>query len=158
MSSPDLTAAEIEAVNQVLQTRYLSLGPRIAEFEERFAAYVGARHAIAVSSGTAGLHLCIIAAGVNEGDLVITTPFSFVSSANVILYERAIPIFVDIDPKTLNIAPALVAEALHDLARGRDAAQRWLPPIMRNPKSEIRNRYSPSTPSANPPTWIPFLT
>jgi len=93
MSSPDITAAEIEAVNQVLQTRYLSLGPRIAEFEKRFAAYVGARHAIAVSSGTAGLHLCIIAAGVNEGDLVITTPFSFVSSANVILYERAIPIF-----------------------------------------------------------------
>ena len=71
MSSPDLTAAEIEAVNQVLQTRYLSLGPRIAEFEERFAAYVGARHAIAVSSGTAGLHLCLVAAGVGEGEVVL---------------------------------------------------------------------------------------
>ena len=74
MSSPDITAAEIEAVNQVLQTPYLSLGPRIDEFEERFAAYacpepgrrVGARHAVGVSSGAAGLHLCIIAAGVDK--------------------------------------------------------------------------------------------
>ena len=71
MSSPDITAAEIEAVTRVLQTPHLSIGPRIAEFEERFAAYVGARHAIGVSSGTAGLHLCVIAAGVSEGDLVI---------------------------------------------------------------------------------------
>jgi dTDP-4-amino-4,6-dideoxygalactose transaminase len=116
MSSPDLTAAEVEAVNQVLQTPYLSIGPRIAEFEERFAAYIGARHAVGVSSGTTGLHLCVIAAGVTEGDLVITTPFSFVSSANVILYERALPVFVDIEPTTLNIDPALVAEATHDLS------------------------------------------
>jgi len=107
MSSPDITTAEIEAVTRVLQTPHLSIGPCIDEFEERFAAYacpepcpelrrragrrVGARHAVAVSSGTTGLHLCVIAAGVGEGDLVITTPFSFVASANVILYERAIP-------------------------------------------------------------------
>jgi len=97
MSSPDITAAEIEAVNRVLQTPYLSLGPRIAKFEERFAAYIGAHHAIGVSSGTAGLHLCVIAAGVSQGDLVITTPFSFIASANCILYERAIPVFVDIE-------------------------------------------------------------
>jgi dTDP-4-amino-4,6-dideoxygalactose transaminase len=84
MSSPDITAAEVEAVKRVLQTPYLSIGPRIAEFEERFAAYIGAHHAVGVSSGTAGLHLCVIAAGVSEGDLVITTPFSFVASANVI--------------------------------------------------------------------------
>ena len=147
MSSPDLTAAEIEAVRQVLQTPYLSLGPRLDEFEERFAAYacpepgrrVGARHAIGVSSGTAGLHLCVIASGVGEDDLVITTPFSFVASANVILYERAIPVFVDIDPHTLNIDPTLVAQAADDLTKGGDAARRWLPPAMRNPKSEIRN-------------------
>ena len=129
MSSPDVTAAEIEAVKQVLQTTYLSLGPRIAEFEERFAAYIGARHAIAVSSGTTGLHLCVIAAGVGEGDLVITTPFSFVSSANVILYQRAIPIFVNIAPRTLNINPTLVAEAVHDLTRGGPSARHWLPPL-----------------------------
>jgi perosamine synthetase len=139
MSSPDLTAAEMEAVNQVLQTPYLSIGPRIAKFEERFADYVGARHAIAVSSGTAGLHLCVIAAGIGERDLVITTPFSFVASANVILYERAIPIFVDIDSQTLNIDPALVAEAAHDLVQGGPSARRWLPPSIRNSKFEIRN-------------------
>jgi len=67
MSSPDITAAEIEAVNRVLQTPYRSIGPRIVEFEERTAAYVGVRHAVGVSSGTAGLHLCIIAAGIGEG-------------------------------------------------------------------------------------------
>ena len=140
MSSPDITTAEIEAVKQVLQTPYLSLGPRINEFEERFAAYVGARHAIAVSSGTAGLHLCVIAAGVGEGrfdrlsapDLVITTPFSFVASANVVLYQRAIPVFVDIDPHTLNIDPTLVAQAVHDLTEGGSAARHWLPPALRH--------------------------
>ena len=132
MSSPDITAAEIEAVKRVLQTPYLSIGPRIAEFEERFAAYVGARHAVGVSNGTAGLHLCIIAAGIGEGDLVITTPFSFISSANCILYERGIPIFVDVDARTGNIDPPLVAEAVHDLTQGKDAARRWLPPAIRN--------------------------
>jgi len=106
-------------VTRVLQTPHLSIGPRIAEFEERFAAYVGAHHAVGVSSGTAGLHLCVIAAGIGEGDLVITTPFSFVASANVILYERAIPVFVDIDSQTLNIDPTLVAEAAHKLTRGQ---------------------------------------
>ncbi len=139
MSSPDLTDAEIAAVNQVLQTRYLSLGPRIAEFEERFANYIGTRHAVGVSNGTTGLHLCIIAAGVEEGDLVITTPFSFISSANCILFEHAIPIFVDIDPQTLNVDPALVAAAADDLARGGDAAERWLPPAIRNSQFAIRN-------------------
>ena len=138
MSSPDLTAAEIEAVTQVLQTPYLSIGPRIAEFEERFAGYVGARRAIGVSSGTAGLHLCIIAAGVGEGDLVITTPFSFIASANVVLYERAIPVFVDIDPLTLNINPEQVAEAVHDLCKGGHAARRWLPPALRESRFRLR--------------------
>lgn len=142
MSSPDITAAEIEAVRQVLQTPYLSIGPRIAEFEERFAAYIGARHAVGISSGTAGLHLCVIVAGVNEGDLVITTPFSFVASANVILYERAIPIFVDIDPHTLNIDPALVAEAAIDLTKGGEATHRWLPPALRHQPSAISYRPS----------------
>ena len=137
MSSPDITAAEIEAVTQVLQTPYLSIGPRIAEFEERFAAYIGARHAIGVSSGTAGLYLSVIAAGVGEGDLVITTPFSFVASANVILYQRAFPVFVDIDPKTLNIDPTLIARAVHDLTGGSSSAQRWLPPSLRDHPSSI---------------------
>ena len=138
MSGPDLTPADIKAVEQVLQTPHLSMGPRIAEFEERFAEYVGTKHAIGVSSGTAGLHLAIIAAGVGEGDLVLTTPFSFVASANCILFERAIPIFADIDPLTLNIDPGLVAQATEDLASGDQSAQQWLPPTMRHAPLDVR--------------------
>jgi perosamine synthetase len=141
MSSPDLTDGEIAAVNRVLQTRYLSIGPQIEAFEQALAAFVGTAHAVGVNSGTSGLHLAVIAAGVGEGDLVITTPFSFIASANCVLYERAVPIFVDIDPQTLNIDPALVAAAADDLARGGDAARRWLPPALR--KSPIPNPRSP---------------
>ena len=132
MSSPNLTDAEIDAVSRVLQTRYLSIGPQIQAFEQVLSSYVGTAHAIGVNSGTSGLHLAVIAAGVEEDDLVITTPFSFIASANCILYERAIPIFVDIDPQTLNIDPAMVAAAADDLARGGDAAKRWLPPALRD--------------------------
>jgi dTDP-4-amino-4,6-dideoxygalactose transaminase len=131
MSSPDITPAEIEAVASVLRTPHLSIGPRIAEFERRFAAYIGCRAGVGVNSGTSGLHLCVIAAGVGEGDLVVTTPFSFVASANCILYERGIPVFVDVDEKTGNIDPALVAEAIDDLTHGGEKARRWLPPALR---------------------------
>jgi dTDP-4-amino-4,6-dideoxygalactose transaminase len=89
MARPDITAAEVEAVTEVLRTPTLSIGPQLERFEEAAAAFIGARHGVGVSSGTAGLHLAVIAAGVTDGDLVITTPFSFVSSANVVLYERA---------------------------------------------------------------------
>jgi perosamine synthetase len=136
MSSPDLTAAEVQAVEAVLRTPFLSIGPRIAEFEKQMADYIGARHAVGVSSGTAGLHLCVVAAGVGEGDLVITTPFSFVASSNCILYERAVPVFIDIDPQTLNIDPTLVAQAVEDLARGGEVARRWLPPALRQSPTE----------------------
>ncbi|WP_298483273.1 DegT/DnrJ/EryC1/StrS aminotransferase family protein [uncultured Chloroflexus sp.] len=127
MSSPDITAAEIAAVNQVLQTSYLSIGPQIVAFEQAMAQYVGLPHAVGVNSGTSGLHLCCIATGARDGDLVITTPFSFIASANSILYERALPVFVDVDPATGNIDPHLVAEAVADLVRGGAAAARWLP-------------------------------
>ena len=128
MSSPDLTQAEIDAVQRVVSTRYLSIGPCVADFEERLAEYVGAKHGVAVNSGTSGLHLAIIAAGVGEGDLVVTTPFSFVASANCILYERGVPVFVDVDPSTGNIDPGLVAQAIDDIARNAPAAKHWLPP------------------------------
>ena len=139
MSSPDLTAAEIEVVTKVLHTPYLSIGPYIGAFEQAIGAYVGAAHAIGVSSGTAGLHLAVIAAGAGAGDLVITTPFSFISSANCILYERAIPVFVDVDPQTLNVDPALVAAAADDLARGGAAGRRWLPPAIRDSQFAIHD-------------------
>jgi perosamine synthetase len=131
MSSPDLTDAEITAVNQVLRSPALSIGPQIAAFEQALAGYAGAAHGVGVNSGTSGLHLCAIAAGVQTGDLVITTPFSFIASANSVLYERGVPVFVDVDPATGNIDPALVAEAAEALAKGGPTAERWLPPTLR---------------------------
>jgi dTDP-4-amino-4,6-dideoxygalactose transaminase len=132
MSSPDLTAAERDAVLEVLGSNHLSLGPRLPEFEKRFAEYVGTRHAIAVSSGTAALHLSLIASGIGEDDLVITSPFSFVASANCALYERAVPLFVDVDPVTGNIDPALVRAATDDIMVGESNGRRWLPPKLRS--------------------------
>jgi len=105
LSKPDIGEHEIERVVEVLRSNRLSLGPKLGEFEERFAAYVGTRYAIAVNSGTSALHLCIRALGIGAQDEVITTPFSFVASTNCILYEGAYPIFIDIDPLTLNLDP-----------------------------------------------------
>ncbi len=127
MSSPDLTDAERNAVQAVLNTPHLSMGSRIVDFENAFQERMSRRNAIAVSSGTSGLHLCVRAAGIAAGDMVITTPFSFVASANVLLYEQAVPIFVDVVPGTGNIDPQLVAQAAHDLLGGGSAANRWLP-------------------------------
>lgn len=134
MSSPDITQVEISAVDQVMHTPILSIGPQVGAFESRFVSYVGAPYACAVNSGTSGLHLGVIASGIKDGDLAITSPFSFVASANVILYERAIPIFVDVEESTGNIDPALIQECLHDLARSRTAASRWLPAAILDPK------------------------
>jgi perosamine synthetase len=96
----------------VLRSGQLSLGPRLPEFERAFAAQVGSPLASAVSSGTAGLHLALRAAGVKDGDEVVTSPFSFVASANAALYERARPVFADIDPLTLNLDPRAAAAAV----------------------------------------------
>jgi perosamine synthetase len=97
---------------EVLRSGRLSLGPRLAEFEAAFARRLGAAHASAVSSGTAGLHLALRAVGVGDAGEVVTTPFSFVASANVILYERARPVFADVDPVTLNLDPEAAAAAV----------------------------------------------
>jgi len=102
LSRPDITQAEIDAVVDVLQSDVLSIGPKVEEFEQLCAKVGGRSHGIAVSSGTSGLHLAMVAAGVKPGDEVITTPFSFVASANAALFVGAKPVFVDIDPKTLN--------------------------------------------------------
>jgi perosamine synthetase len=117
MCEPDIGAAERAAVDAVMRTPTLSIGPRIELFERKVAAALRAPHAAGVSSGTAGLHLCMIAAGVGEGDLVLTTPFSFVASANCALYVRARPVFVDIDPETLTIDPEALAHRAKALAR-----------------------------------------
>ena len=112
MSSPDITQTEIDSVLEVLNSRWLSMGPKIGEFEKAFAQYIGLPHAIGVNSGTSGLHLAIIAAGVGPDDEVITPSFSFIASANAVLYERAKPVFVDIDPVTGNMDPAALEAAI----------------------------------------------
>jgi perosamine synthetase len=112
LARPVIGPEEEQAVLEVLRSGQLSLGPRVPAFERAFAAQVGARHASAVSSGTAALHLALRAIDVGEGDEVVTSPFSFVASANAILYERARPVFADIDPVTLNIDPDAAAAAI----------------------------------------------
>ena len=127
MSSPDLTEAERQAVSAVLHTPYLSMGRELEAFEAAFCNFTGSRSAIGVNSGTAGLHLCVRAAGITEGDIVITTPFSFVSSTNVLLFERAVPIFVDVEATTGNINVGQVNQAVKDITSGGTAAENWLP-------------------------------
>ncbi len=117
LASPVLGAEEERAVLDVLRSGQLSLGPRLGEFERLFAERLGAGMASAVSSGTAGLHLALRAVGVGEGDEVITSPFSFVASANAPLYERARPVFADIDPVTLNLDPAAAAAVVGERTR-----------------------------------------
>ena len=114
LAKPVLGAREEELVLEVLRSGRLSLGPMVPRFEEAFAARLGAAHASAVSSGTAGLHLGLRAAGVGEGDEVVTSPFSFVASANAVLFERARPVFADVDARTLNLDPVAAAAALTD--------------------------------------------
>lgn len=108
LSKPDITEAEIREVLSVLRTSRLSIGPKVEEFEASIAAFQGNRHAIAVSSGTAGLHLAARALSFGEGVEVITTPFTFVATANILLLERAHPVFVDVEPVTMNQDPAAV--------------------------------------------------
>ena len=117
LSSPWLDEREEELVTEVLRSGRLSLGPTIERFEEEFADAVGAPYAAAVSSGTAGLHLLCITAGVAPGDDVVTSPYSFVASANCAIYEGATPVFADVDRRTLNLDPAAVEAAMTDRTR-----------------------------------------
>jgi perosamine synthetase len=112
LSRPLVGEREEELVIEVLRSRRLALGPMIDRFERALADRVGAAHVAALSSGTAGLHLCVRLAGLGPGDEAITSPFSFVASANCLLYEGAIPVFVDVDPLTLNLDPAAVEAAI----------------------------------------------
>jgi perosamine synthetase len=112
MSKPDINEDDVNRVVSALRSGQLSIGPFVEEFEELARQYIGTRYAVAVANGTSGLHLCMRLAGVREGAEVITSPFSFVASANCILYERGTPVFVDIDEETLNIDPAAVGAAI----------------------------------------------
>jgi perosamine synthetase len=117
LSSPDIIEKDIEAVVDVMKTRFLSIGPKVVEFENRMGEYTGAKYAVAVNSGTSALHLIIRGMGIGEGDVVITTPFSFIASANCILFERARPLFIDIDGQTLNLDPNKTDEQLGKMSQ-----------------------------------------
>ena len=112
LARPELGEEEIALVAETIRSGWITQGPRVAEFEAAFAARVGAAHAVAVSNCTTGLHISLIAAGVGPGDEVIVTPHSYIASANAILYCGARPVFVDIDPLTLNMDPARVPAAV----------------------------------------------
>ncbi len=112
LSSPDITEAEIQAVVSVLRSGRLSIGPRLEAFEAAVAQQAGRKYGVGVNSGTSGLHLCVKALGIGEGDEVITTPFSFVATTNCLLFERAKPVFVDIDPDSYNMDAAAVEAAI----------------------------------------------
>ena len=112
LSRADITQAEIDAVCAVMRSPYLSLGPKLPEFEKNMAAYVGTRFAVAVNSGTSGLFLCMKAMGIGAGDEVITTPFTFIATANSILMVDAKPVFVDIDPAGYNLDASKIEKAI----------------------------------------------
>ena len=118
LARPDLGPREEELLLEVLHTGQLSLGPVLERFERDFAAWLGTDDAVAVSSGTAALHLGVRALGWGAGDEVVTSPFSFVSSANCLLYEGVTPVFCDIDPLTLNLDPDAARAAVTDRTAG----------------------------------------
>lgn len=109
---PSITEAEQAAVAEVLRSGWLTTGPKVRDLEAAVASYVGMPHAVALSSCTAALHLALIAVGVREGDEVITSPYTFVSTSETILYERARPVFVDVEAATKNLDPALLEAAI----------------------------------------------
>ncbi len=112
LSSQSITPSEVDAVVDVMKSDRLSLGPRVIEFEKAVAARAGRKYGIAVNSGTSGLHLCVRSLGIGDGDEVITTPFSFIATTNCVLFERARPVFVDIDPESYNLDPAAIEAAI----------------------------------------------
>lgn len=112
LGQPDITKKERQAVMSVLKTPILALGPWLPKFEEAFAKFINTKHAVAVNSGTSALHLIVKSLNIKDGDEIITSPFTFISSATCAMFERAKPVFVDIDPKTFNIDPKKIEKAI----------------------------------------------
>ena len=141
LSAPDITEEEIEAVVSVLRSPRLSLGPKLEEFEHAMAEYVGAEHAVGVSSGTAGLHLALLALGVGPGDEVIVPSFTFVAVANAVRYVRAVPVFADIDAESLNLDPARVEAAITPRTRAMIAVHTFGRPADMAALGQIARRH-----------------
>jgi perosamine synthetase len=141
LSAPDIMEADIEAVVSVLRTTRLSLGPKMEEFERSIADLVGVPHGIAVSSGTAGLHLCLRALGLGEGDEVLLPSFTFIAAGNAVLYERARPVFVDIDPLTLNLDPGKLERSITPKTRAIIVVHTFGHPADLNPIMDIARKH-----------------
>ncbi len=141
LSRPDITQAERDAVLEVMLTPQLSLGPKVPEFEAAFCDYLGCRHAIAVNSGTSGLHLILRAMGIGIGDEVVTTPFSFIASSNCILFDAGKPVFVDIDPTTWNIDPKRIEAAITPATKAILAVDVFGQPADMDPIREIARKH-----------------
>jgi UDP-hydrolysing UDP-N-acetyl-D-glucosamine 2-epimerase len=141
LAAPEITESDIAAVTGVLHTTRLSLGPVQEEFERSLAGYLGAPHAIAVSSGTSALHLCLRALGITGGDEVIVPSFTFVAAANAVRYQSAIPIFVDIEPQTLNMDPTRIEDAITSRTRAILAVHTFGCPAEMDDILEIARRH-----------------
>ena len=142
LSSPDITQAEIDAVTSVLRSPHLSLGPELLAFEAALAAYHDVPHAVAVSSGTAGLHLALTTLGIGEGDEVIVPSFTFVAVANAVLQVRATPVFAEIDPVTLNLDPAAVERVLTPRTRALLVVHTFGVPAQMDALTDIARRHN----------------
>ncbi len=142
LSRPDITEREIASVVEVLRSPNLSLGPRLVEFEQALAQYLGRKRAVAVNSGTGGLFLSLLSLGIGEGEEVITTPFSFVASATSIMMTGAKPIFVDIDPNTLNMDPQRIERAVTSRTRAILPVEVFGNPTHLDRIAEVARRHS----------------
>jgi perosamine synthetase len=142
LSRPDITEREIEAVCDVLRSPNLSLGPKLVDFEEAFAQYIGRKRAVAVNSGTSGLFLCMLALGIGPGDEVVTTPFTFVATANSVMMVGATPVFVDIDPVSLNMDAAKIDGAITEKTRAIMAVEVFGNPASFDNICEIAHKHN----------------
>jgi len=142
LSKPWITEEDIKEVEEVLRTPYLSLGPKLPEFENMLAGVANRKYAVAVNSGTSALHLIIRSLGIKDGDEVITTPFSFIASSNCVLFERAKPVFVDIDSKTYNINPDLIEGKITEKTKAILAVDVFGQPADWDKLTEIAKRHN----------------
>ncbi|RAP53102.1 MAG: aminotransferase DegT [Methanosphaera sp. rholeuAM270] len=141
IAKPIISDEEIEAVTKVLKSGMLAQGPRVEEFQNKFAEYVESKHAIATSSGTTALHTAIVAAGIEAGDEVITTPFTFAATSNSILYSNAKPVYADINPKTFNLNPEKIEEKITDKTRAIIPVHLYGQPADMDPILEIAEKH-----------------
>ena len=142
IAQPLISDKEIEEVVKVLKSGFIAQGPKVAEFEEKFAEYAGVEYAVATSSGTTALHLALLSLGIEKDDEVITTPFSFAATANSILFTGARPVFADIDPKTFNINPQKIEELINKKTKAVLPVHLYGQPADMNPIKQIADDHN----------------